>query len=934
MAFTAENVEKAVQQFYKDAVNQQEINKWLMSAQTSQQAWQFCWPLLAKDKSPEVQFFGASTLHIKIARFWHEVPAEQVSQLRDSLFEQLIKFAAGPKMVLTRLCVVLSSFTLQMVPNSWTNAVSDIISTFQQSQHNTLETSQACLVLLEVLTVLPEEFGSSQFPQQRKAAVRLELKKGIQQVLTLLQQCCVSTAVPPGVHCQALRCLSSWIQFGLPLTELDSLTNHVFEAIHNESSFEVALETLINIFSHPEGNRYPRTMQKLLIQVLQLQSLLQKAIDDKDMDMCQGLCKLIVCAADSNTQLILDLTLSDPHQSHLALSLVNMVLQCTSLPGYYPVDEYSSSMPFGFWYNFQDDIKMRDTVQCQALLVVYTTVYMQLVEILLRKAQYPPDNEYNTWNAEEKEEHRCYRQDIADTLMYAYNLLHDRLLASLCQLLATSLERLAAEQVRWQEIESVLFAVTSVAESVDPEETAYLPTMFSMLSRLPCDNLKVISQALYLIGAYAEWISSHPEMLGHVIPLMLQGVTNTDLAQPATLSLKEVLRENQDHLKPFAQPILTACKEALDKGNLKARDTVRLMACLGYVLSVLPVDETMEYLNIILSPYIQQLQELAQAQMLSWLFDSLITTKEDSDQVQQSRPVYLVLQQVLPVLWIVLQKWIMDSDVVANTCDMLKRALRAIMDDNVTSLLSDIAHLLLEMYQIVPQAAMLDLAKQLLLLSVSDLHHQSAAQNLFDTLCRATVTLLQRDAQNYPDVFEGFMSLLAQLMKKDKKVYENTTFDLEKLFDVGVLGLCMKEAHTIKASSYFLIEFLGAGTYLPLAAEVVRNKGLHLLDRLLRSVGGEAPRAVMDCMADLLLALNKHHFESLCKWMNHLVAEDGYPNPRVSEETKKLFARLIIMERVNKRKMRETVQEYTLLWRGMIGTEYAAQTVNMLQAST
>jgi len=42
---------------------------------------------------------------------------------------------------------------------------------------------------------------------------------------------------------------------------------------------------------------------------------------------------------------------------------------------------------------------MRDTVQCQALLVVYTTVYMQLVEILLRKAQYPPDNEYNTWNA-------------------------------------------------------------------------------------------------------------------------------------------------------------------------------------------------------------------------------------------------------------------------------------------------------------------------------------------------------------------------------------------------------------------------------------------------------------------------------------------------------------------------------------------------------
>jgi len=40
--------------------------------------------------------------------------------------------------------------------------------------------------------------------------------------------------------------------------------------------------------------------------------------------------------------------------------------------------------------------------------------------------------------------------------------------------------------------------------------------------------------------------------------------------------------------------------------------------------------------------------------------------------------------------------------------------------------------------------------------------------------------------------------------------------------------------HTPGVICYLQIEFLGAGTYLPLAAEVVRNKGLHLLDRLLR----------------------------------------------------------------------------------------------------
>jgi len=33
--------------------------------------------------------------------------------------------------------------------------------------------------------------------------------------------------------------------------------------------------------------------------------------------------------------------------------------------------------------------------------------------------------------------------------------------------------------------------------------------------------------------------------------------------------------------------------------------------------------------------------------------------------------------------------------------------------------------------------------------------------------------------------------------------------------------------------------------------------------------------------------------------------------------------------RVNKQKMKEVVNEYTLLWRGLLGTEYAAQTAGL-----
>ena len=84
--------------------------------------------------------------------------------------------------------------------------------------------------------------------------------------------------------------------------------------------------------------------------------------------------------------------------------------------------------------------------------------------------------------------------------MYAYNLLREPLLGNLCRLFASIVERSAAEQVRWQEVEAVLFSLTAVAENVDLEEINYLPSFFRMLGQVPCTHPKFISQALYTIG--------------------------------------------------------------------------------------------------------------------------------------------------------------------------------------------------------------------------------------------------------------------------------------------------------------------------------------------------------------------------------------------------------------------------------------------------
>ena len=76
--YTVANVEMAVLQFFSGAPQDTHCHQWLTSAQTSPAAWNFSWELLMPEKKLEVQYFGANTIAIKVSKYWHEVPTEQV----------------------------------------------------------------------------------------------------------------------------------------------------------------------------------------------------------------------------------------------------------------------------------------------------------------------------------------------------------------------------------------------------------------------------------------------------------------------------------------------------------------------------------------------------------------------------------------------------------------------------------------------------------------------------------------------------------------------------------------------------------------------------------------------------------------------------------------------------------------------------------------
>lgn len=127
---------------------------------------------------PEIQYFGANALHTKISRYWSDIPSDQYESLKTQLFSQIACFSSGSKMVLTRLCVALASLALNTMPEAWPGAVAEMVRVFQE-EGGGVDGRARCLALLELLTVLPEEFQTSRLPQYRKAQVRRALSSSI-----------------------------------------------------------------------------------------------------------------------------------------------------------------------------------------------------------------------------------------------------------------------------------------------------------------------------------------------------------------------------------------------------------------------------------------------------------------------------------------------------------------------------------------------------------------------------------------------------------------------------------------------------------------------------------------------------------------------------------------------------------------------------------
>ncbi|XP_064415796.1 importin-13 [Latimeria chalumnae] len=943
LEFTVENIEKALHQLYYDPniENKNLAQKWLMQAQVSPQAWHFSWLLLDPEKVPEIQYFGASALHLKISRYWGDIPTEQYGSLKSQLFAQITRFSSGSKIVLTRLCVALASLALNMMPEAWPGAVSDMVRMFQ-TESSDADGRARCVALLELLTVIPEEFQTSRLPQYRKGQVRNALGQESSAVFPLLEQLLTQEDSPTFIRQKVLKCFSSWVQLEIALTECESLMHAAFSSLQDADLFDTAVEAIVNTISQPDAQRYVNTLLKLIPRVLGLQEQLRQAVQSGDMETSHGICRIIVALGENHSRALLEQM--EHWESFLAL--VNMIMYCTGIPGHYPVHETTSSLTLTFWYSLQDDIMSFEAEKQAMYLHVYRPVYFQLVDVLLHKAQFPTDEEYGTWSSDEKEQFRIYRVDVSDTLMYVYEMLGAELLSNLYDKLGRLLTN-TEQTASWQHTEALLYGFQSIAETIDVNYSDVIPGLIALIPRININNVQLADTVMFTIGALAEWLADHPVMINNVLPLVLHALGNPDLSISSVSTLKKICRECKYDLPPYAANIVAVSQDVLMKQIHKTSQCMWLMQALGFLLSALQVEEILRNLHSLISPYIQQLEKLADETpnssnklaiihilgLLSNLFTTLDISHHDDDSegaevkkrpvVQGPNPVVMVLQQVFQLIQKVLSKWLNDAQVVEAVCAIFEKSVKTLLDD-FAPMVPQLSEMLGQMYSTIPQASALDLTRQLVHIFANELTHFPPIKALFLLVTSVTLSLFQQGPREHPDIVDSFMQLLAQALKRKSDLFLSDTLDVKAVFHCGIISLKFPEAPTVKASCNFFTELLPRCAEIPSVGQVVHENGKLLLQAVMEGIGGQTSRSLMDHLADILFSLNKHCFSYLSVWIKEVMQQQGFPSSRVTAEQKETFSQQILRERVNKRRVKEAVKEFTLLCRGLHGTEYAA----------
>lgn len=217
----------------------------------------------------------------------------------------------GPKIVLNRLCIALSAYILYTIPHYWPNAFKELLNSFQPQHLPNIQPERVVWMLLEILTLIPEEFQSMKLSQTQRQVVKIELQNVSKDILnameaymsTIMTNNSFDSDIDVTTYSNSARCANAWFQFGgLTIEHCDRTITYLLEicdkcywksggledglSSDETDLIEIALKAVGTIIAHPQAHKFPTLVNIQLEKVLnKLVKILQVERGKSDPDM-------------------------------------------------------------------------------------------------------------------------------------------------------------------------------------------------------------------------------------------------------------------------------------------------------------------------------------------------------------------------------------------------------------------------------------------------------------------------------------------------------------------------------------------------------------------------------------------------------------------------------------------------------------------------
>ncbi|XP_050342429.1 importin-13 isoform X2 [Nymphalis io] len=942
MEYTAQNLEYAVSVFYNGEQQERaKAHNWLTFAQRRPAAWNFVWELLQPSKGTEIQFYAATTLHTKILRYWMEVPPESYNELREKLLQAVIAYSKGPKIVTNRLCISLAAFILQQ-------GSSDLVEILRP-----LSTPEYTSLLLEVLTVIPEEYNSMTMGSTLRSKNRAALNEASYMVLGDMLRHLHSayneySSEPPSEETvqtwtNAATCAASWLSLGeedaldcaTTLPERAPLCRALYTVVHvlctwNEAVSDSALEACEACLAAVRAagtagsaHKYAAAARALLADLAALAAPLFASNDVPNSLNEELLSAVITCCVSVSECHATELVQAAEEEAPGVRTLLQLLLAAQAAPGHYPLHETRSNLVFRFWYTLQNEIsEVAD--RTQKMNPLWQEVFTQLLMTLVKKSEMPPES---ALSRVDQELLRCYRQDIADLVMYCFMVLGEASWA-----LVESAVACADTAARREAALHVFLALADAAPpaAAPPALAALLQHALRQAAAAP--DTDSLTTALDCLGAYASWLSSLEGGAGAALGrecMRAAGAALQRCPAPAALALRKLC---VDCAAPAAALVADVVGVALAADPDDAWTRRQLLSAAGAALSACEVSQAAPLLRDLSRRLTADLVAQAREGGKCGAAECVSLMSALSPQPELALQLF---QDLLPAL----QLLPTNPELTEPMFQILKHTIGAVMD-KIEPIVEDVAKLIVAGIQTHPCPVGLDVIKLFTVLV-------GAAWRGAAGVLRAGVAASSRAlADSEPPALAG--SAAPELAREVFAVLTSLTKKLPQVMDwiddllpdvIDLAKRCMRawESRVTATACCWL------GALASHRARLLYPHAPALTRTALSGIGGATPRNQMEPLAELLLAFNRAQWKGeggakgtagvgaeagdLGAWLRESLADAGFPSTHATDAHKQKFIQAVLSERRSKRRVLESVQEFSLACRGLIGTEYARQSI-------